>query len=153
GDGDLDLFVANYFDFDPAQAPFEHDPETGGPDYGMPSRFEGQPDVLYRNDGNGKFKDVTEQAGVAGKGRGMGVLAADLDGDGRMDVLVANDAMANAAWRNKGDGTFEDVASAWGLAYNGEGQSEANMGIAFGDTDEDSLPDVLISHFFNEHDT
>ena len=83
----------------------------------------------------------------------MGVLAADLDGDGKMDVLVANDAMPNALWHNKGDGTFEDVAPAWGIAFNGQGQSEANMGIAHGDTNEDSLDDILITHFFNEHDT
>jgi hypothetical protein len=153
GDGDLDLFVANYFAFDPAEAPFEHDPETGKPDYGMPARFEGQPDVLYRNDGGGRFTDVTEKAGVAGKGRGMGVLAADFDHDGLMDILVANDAQPNVLWHNRGDGTFENVAEAWGIALNGQGQFEANMGIAHGDTDGDGWPDVLISHFFNEHDT
>jgi enediyne biosynthesis protein E4 len=152
-DGDLDLFVANYFDFDPADAPFEHDPDTGGPDYGPPAHFDGQPDVLYRNDGHGHFTDVTASAGVAGKGRGMGVLAADFDGDGWMDLLVANDAEPNALWRNKGNGTFEDVAPAWGIALNGQGAAEANMGIAHGDTDEDGRPDVLISHFFNEHAT
>lgn len=153
GDGDLDLFVANYFAFDPKDAPFDRDPETNKPDYGMPSRFPGEPDVLYRNNGDGTFTDATRQAGVAGEGRGMGVLASDLDRDGKIDILVANDAMPNAVWRNKGDGTFEDVAVAWGLAYNGEGQTEANMGIAHGDTDEDSFDDILITHFFNEHDT
>src|SRR5579864_3161422 len=105
GDGDLDLFVANYFDFDPAQAPFERDRDTNAPEYGMPARFEGQPDVLYRNDGGGRFTDITAQAGVAGHGRGMGVLAADFDGDGRIDIFVANDAQANALWHNRGDGT------------------------------------------------
>src|SRR5207302_843468 len=85
------------------------DHDGGGPEYGPPANFEGQPDVLYRNDGHGHFTDVTARAGVAGKGRGMGVLAADFDGDGRIDFFVANDAEANALWRNKGDGTFEDV--------------------------------------------
>jgi len=153
GDGDLDLFVANYFAFDPAKAPFRRDEATGVPDYGMPQDFPGLPDVLYRNEGNGRFRDVTASAGVAGSARGMGVLAADLDGDGRLDWLVANDAQSNAVWRNRGDGTFEEVADRIGLAVNGQGLAEANMGIAFGDTDGDTLPDVLISHFFGEHMT
>jgi hypothetical protein len=153
GDGDLDLFVANYFGFDPAQAPFEHDRQTGAPEYGPPANFEGLPDVLYRNDGHGRFTDVSDKAGVAGKGRGMGCLAADFDGDGLIDIFVANDAQANALWRNKGDGTFEDVAQALGVDLNGRGQSEANMGIAHGDTDGDGLADLLVTHFVNEHDT
>jgi enediyne biosynthesis protein E4 len=153
GDGDLDLFVANYFKFDPARAPFRLNPETGKPDYGLPRDFSGLPDTLYRNEGSGRFRDVTQSAGVAGAGRGMGVLAADLDGDGRIDWLVANDAESNAAWHNIGDGTFQDVADQIGLAVNGQGQAEANMGIAWGDTDGNSLADVLITHFFGEHDT
>ena len=94
-DGDLDLFVANYFAFDRAQAPFRRDPTTGEADYGLPQEFAGLPDVLYRNEGGGRFRDVTASAGVAGAGRGMGVLASDLDGDGRIDWLVANDAQSN----------------------------------------------------------
>jgi hypothetical protein len=153
GDGDLDLFVANYFVFDPAKAPFRRDPITGAPDYDLPQEFIGLPDVLYRNDGNGRFRDVTASAGVARNGRGMGVLAADFDGDGRMDWLVANDAQSNALWHNRGDGTFEDVADRLGVAVNGQGVPEANMGIAFGDTDGNGLSDILITHFFGEHDT
>ena len=122
GDGDLDLFVANYFTFDPAKAPLPRDPGAGAADYGMPANFQGQPDVLYRNDGGGRFTDVTARAGVAGRGRGMAVLAADLDGDDQIDFLVANDAMPNALWINRGDGTFEDRADVLGLAVNGEGQ-------------------------------
>jgi hypothetical protein len=83
----------------------------------------------------------------------MGCLAADFDGDGWLDILVANDAEPNALWRNRHDGTFEDVAPAWGLAVNGEGQPEANMGIAHGDHDGDGLRDVIITHFFGEHIT
>jgi enediyne biosynthesis protein E4 len=152
-DGDLDLFVANYFVFDPAKTPYRHDPVTGAPDYGLPQDFPGLPDVLYRNEGNGRFRDITKAAGVAGEGRGMGVVATDLDGDGRLDWLIANDAQSNAVWRNRGDGTFVDMADVLGLAVNGQGEAEANMGIAFGDTDGDALPDVLISHFFGEHTT
>jgi hypothetical protein len=151
GDGDLDLFVANYFRFDPAKAPFRRDPKTGAADYGLPQDFIGLPDVLFRNEGDGHFRDVTAAAGVAGSGRGMGVLATDLDGDGRLDWLVANDAQSNVLWHNRGNGTFEDSADHLGLAVNGQGQAEANMGIAFGDTDGNGLPDVAISHFFGEH--
>jgi hypothetical protein len=150
-DGDLDLFVANYFAFDPARAPFRRDPVTGAADYGLPQNFPGLPDALYRNEGGGRFRDVTAAAGVAATGRGMGMLAADLDGDGRIDWLVANDAHSNALWHNRGDGSFEDVADRLGLAVNGQGLAEANMGIAFGDTDSNGLPDVLITHFFGEH--
>jgi hypothetical protein len=152
-DGDLDLFVANYFVFDPAKTPYRHDPVTGAPDYGLPQEFGGLPDVLYRNEGNGRFRDITKTAGVAGAGRGMGVLATDLDGDGRLDWLIANDAQSNAVWRNRGDDAFVDMADILGLAVNGQGVAEANMGIAFGDTDGDALPDVVITHFFNEHTT
>jgi enediyne biosynthesis protein E4 len=153
GDGDLDLFVATYFTFDPAKAPFHRDPRTGAADYGMPASFPGQPDVLYRNEGGGRFTDVTARAGVAGRGRGMGVLASDLDGDGRIDFLVANDAEPNALWINRGDGTFEDRAEMLGIAVNGEGRPEANMGIACGDSDGDARPDVMITHFYGEHQT
>jgi hypothetical protein len=153
GDGDLDLFVANYLVFDPAQAPFARNPTTGEAEYGMPVLFLGQPDFLYRNEGNGRFRDVTALAGVAGSGRGMGVLASDFDGDGLIDVFVANDAEANALWKNRGDGTFEDIAQSIGVAFNGQGQPEANMGIALGDTDGDGLPNLLVTHFFGEHHT
>jgi hypothetical protein len=151
-DGDLDLFVANYFEFDAAKAPFHRDAD-GKPQYGPPAEFVGLPDVLYRNDGNGRFTDITARAGIAGKGRGMGVLATDFDGDGWIDIFVANDAEENALWRNKHDGTFEDVAGVWGVAVNGKGQTEANMGIAHADTDGDTRPDLLVTHFFGEHDT
>lgn len=153
GDGDLDLFVANYFAFDPAKAPFHRNPRTGAPDYGMPSNHPGLPDVLYRNDGGGRFTDVTARAGIAGRGRGMGVLASDFNNDGRVDFLVANDAECNALWINRGDGTFEDGAEAMGIAVNGEGSPEANMGIAHGDADGDGRPDVVITHFFGERTT
>jgi hypothetical protein len=119
----------------------------------LPQEFPGLADVLYRNEGSGHFRDVTASAGISGSGRGMGVLAADFDGDGRIDWLVANDAQSNALWHNRGDGTFEDLAEQLGVAVNGQGLAEANMGIAYGDTDGNSLPDIMVSHFFGEHHT
>jgi hypothetical protein len=153
GDADLDLFVANYVSFDPADAPFARNPATGAAEYGTPAAFTGQPDVLYRNDGDGHFTDVTAESGITDRARGMGVLATDFDGDGWVDLLVANDAQANALWHNLGGGKFEEVGVLWGIAFNAAGQAEANMGIAYGDSDDDGLPDVLISHFVDEHDT
>ncbi len=153
GDADLDLFVANYADFNPADAPFARNPSTGEPTYGAPENFAGQPDVLYANDGTGRFEDVTASAGISDTGRGMGVLATDFDRDGLVDVLVANDAQNNALWHNRGGGRFEDVALAWGVGVNAQGLTEANMGIAYGDTDSDGLPDVFMTHLVNEHDT
>jgi hypothetical protein len=152
GDEDLDLFVANYFDFDPSRAPFHH-LDTGEPEYGPPAEFPGLPDMLYRNEGYGRFVDVTASAGISDEGRGMGVTTADFDGDGRIDILVANDAEANALWLNRGDGTFEEAALERGVALNGAGLAEANMGIARGDVDGDGLMDLLITHFVDEHDT
>ena len=151
-DGDLDLFVANYFDFEVKQAPYARTPD-GEPEYGPPETFDGLPDVLYKNDGQGHFTDVTATAGISDKARGMGVMVADFDGDHLPDILVANDAEANALWRNKGNGTFEEIASTVGIDLNGQGKAEANMGIAHGDTDGDALQDVIITHFFGEHDT
>lgn len=152
GDGDLDLYVANYFHFNPADAPFQRTPD-GKPQYALPTGFDGLPDVLYRNEGDGKFRDVTESSGISDKSPGMACLAGNLLEDGRIGVLVANDADANALWISSGAGTFENRASAVGIDLNAAGVPEANMGIARGDTDGDGSLDVIITHFVYEHDT
>jgi hypothetical protein len=151
GDGDLDLFVTNYLQFNPADAPFERTPD-GRAEYGAPAKFEGLPDVLYRNNGDGTFTDITAATGLAGAGRGMGVIAGHISGGPDMDVLVANDAEANAVWVREGT-SYHDEAPTLGLDVNGQGNTEANMGIARGDTNDDLLADLLITHFVNEHDT
>src|SRR5439155_17581374 len=102
GDGDLDLYVANYLDYDPAAAPYCAAPD-GQRDYCGPEDFAAQPDRLYRNNGDGTFTDVSAAAGIdLPEGRGLGVLVADLAGDSRLDVFVANDGTACRLFENRG---------------------------------------------------
>ena len=129
-DGDLDLFVANYFKFDPANAPFDRDDPARAANTACRTAYGGQPDSLYRNDGDGKFTDVTPRPASPARAEAWACLAADFDGDGHMDILVANDAEANALWRNKGDGTFEESPPPGAWRTTAEGNPEANMGIA-----------------------
>ena len=122
GDGDLDLFVANYVDFTVAGAKVCHDP-TGVRDYCGPLHFRPVPDRLFRNNGDGTFADVSESSGITrADGAGLGVSAVDLNGDSRVDFFVANDGSANQLWLNRGDGTFEDGALVAGVAFNMDGK-------------------------------
>ncbi len=147
GDGWLDVFVTNYLAIDPAR---EARDAAGRPDYAAPSVSPGVPDVLYRNTGDGTFTDVTEAAGLATPGRGLGVIFDDLDGDGRIDIYVANDGDPNFAWISQADGTFVDRAAALGLAVNSYRRPEGSMGIARGDVDGDGAEDLLLTHFVQE---
>jgi hypothetical protein len=147
GDGWLDIFVTNYLAYDSVR---EARDAAGRPDYAAPSVSPGVPDVLYRNMGDGTFTDVTEAAGLAIPGRGLGVIFDDLDGDGRIDIYVANDGDPNFAWISQADGTFVDRAALMGLAVNGHGRPEAGMGIARGDVDGDGAEDLLLTHFVQE---
>ena len=150
-DGDLDLYVANYVQFD-AEAVCRG--KHGAPDYCNPKIFEAATDRLFRNDGNGTFTDVTEQAGIAAmSGRGLGVVCLDLTGDGWADFFVANDGEANHLWVNQTDGTFVEEAILHGLAFNAYGQPEGSMGIAVGDVNGDTLPDLFATHLSGETNT
>jgi hypothetical protein len=162
-DGDLDLYVTNYVVFD-TEAALRDGPRLcsfyGGLQvYCGPKGYVGAPDRLYRNDGDGtgawRFTDITEAAGIAAANRyyGLGVVPSDLDLDGDIDLVVANDGTPNVLWRNDGDGTFTDVALIAGLAYNGEGDEEAGMGIDAGDIDADGDDDLHLTHFFSETNT
>ncbi len=149
-DGDLDLFVVNYVYFSIPDNKVCSDP-TGRRDFCGPLRFRPAPDRLFRNNGDGTFTDVSEHAGItAALGAGLGVVGADLDGDGRQDFYVANDATANHFWRNKGDGTFAEAALFAGLAFNAEGEPEGSMGIAVGDPDEDGDLDLFVTNITAE---
>ena len=150
-DGWLDLFVTRYVDLDPRR---ECALEGGRLDYCGPQQFSGVHDLLYRNRGDGTFEDRTRAAGIAGvQLRGLGVIAADFDDDGWVDVYVANDSDPNNLWINQGDGTFRDDAVLLGAAYNRYGVGEAGMGLAAADLGDDGDLDILVTHLIEETNT
>jgi len=154
GDGDLDLYVCHYLRWTPGESAPCPDPERPGTHvYCVPRAFEAEPDRLYRNDG-GRFVDVSAEAGIVDKdGRGLGVVLADLDDDGRVDIYVANDMTANFLFRNLGGLRFEESGMMAGAATNGEGGYQAGMGVACGDLDGDGLPELAVTNFFGESTT
>ncbi len=152
GDGNLDLFVAHFATFDPTKK-CQLSNSAGDLDYCGPHQFPGQLATLYRGHGDGTFADVTGQAGINAPGRGWGLIAADLTGDGLADVLQANDEEPNQLWVNQGDGTFADEAVLRGCAFNAAGSVEANMGIAIGDVHGGGNLDLFITHITSETNT
>ncbi len=149
-DGDLDLFVANYLDFTVAGNKVCHD-AVGARDYCSPRAYRPVPDRLYRNDGNGRFSDVTGSSGISkADGAGLGVATGDYNADGWIDFYVANDANANQLWINRRDGTFVDEGLISGSAVNASGNPEGSMGIASGDFDVDGDEDIFITNIIGE---
>ncbi len=145
-DGDLDLYVVNYVTYDPRDEPpcFV----DGVPVHCTPKRFRGAADVLYRNNGDGTFQDVSEAAGIANPGgKGLGVVWGDYDRDGYPDAYVANDTVENYLYRNAGDGTFTDEAFMVGAALSEHGEMESGMGVDWGDIDNDGRPDLIVTNF------
>ncbi len=159
GDGDLDLFVGNYVRWN-REIDFAVDYKlTGlGRAYGPPTNFAGSFSRLYRNEGQGRFVDASEEAGIlvanpatgVPAGKALGVLAIDADEDGDVDLFVANDTVQNHVFRNRGDGTFEEVGLAAGLAFDRDGNSRGAMGIDAAWYKNDQTLAVAIGNFANE---
>jgi hypothetical protein len=158
-DGRLDLYVSRYVDFEVGQIPkpgantycnYRGVPVACGP-RGLP----GLPDLIYHNEGNGKFLEVSDDIGVRDtiRGYGLGVVWLDFDNNGSPDIFVANDSMPNYLWRNKGNGTFEEVAFEAGCALSADGRAQSNMGITVGDYNNDGWLDLFVTHFSEDYNT
>ena len=148
-DGLLDLFVLNYLNYDLKTAALCV--QQGLPAYCSPVDFLGTPNILYRNNGDGTFTDVSEQSHISQYvGKGMGVAFADYDNDGFTDIFVSNDTFENYLLHNNGDGTFTNVALLAGVAYNAFGKAIAGMGADFKDIDNDGKPDIFETAMFGE---
>jgi len=151
-DGKLDLFVANYIDLDLATAPV---PESGPCLYKAvmvacgPPGLKGGKNILYHNNGNGTFTDVSEASGIlnANGTYGLGVLTADFDNDGWPDIYVANDSTASALYQNKKNGKFQDIALEAGCALSPDGKPQAGMGVSAADYDLDGNLDIVKTNF------
>lgn len=153
-DGDLDLYVSRYVEYRAGEDIFCGRPETGERRYCDPSLFPGAADRYLRNEGDGRFVDVTQDSGFgAVDGRGLGVLFVDLDGDRAADLYVANDLTLNFLFANRGEGRFEDLSLLSGGAVNRDGRPEAGMGVALGDVDGDQRADLAVTNFDVETNT
>ncbi|NWG13674.1 MAG: VCBS repeat-containing protein [Acidobacteria bacterium] len=150
-DGLLDLFVSNYVQWDPATEIYCGVYKPGYRSYCHPKYYKPLPNTLYRNLGNGKFCDVSVESGIAEhKGKGMGMAFGDFDLDGRLDIFVGNDTVANFLFHNQGDGSFREIALEAGVAYNVHGVAISSMGADFRDYDNDSLEDIFVAALTNE---
>ncbi|MGH8101753.1 MAG: CRTAC1 family protein, partial [Chthoniobacterales bacterium] len=151
-DGHLDLFIANYIDMDLKTAPV---PESGPCEYkgilvacGPPGLIGGK-NILFHNNGDGTFSDVSERAGIfqANGTYGLGVLTADFNNDGWPDIYVADDSTASALYQNQKNGTFSDVAMEAGCALSADGKPQAGMGVSAADYDLDGNLDIVKTNF------
>ena len=150
-DGHLDLFVARYLDWQFQNIWCGEKSKPNGRAYCHPNQFDPVPHVLYKNNGDGTFIDISTSSGIAAHpGKGLGVAINDYDRDGLIDILVANDSAPQQLFRNKGRGTFEEIGVAAGLAYDDDGKTFAGMGLDFADYDNDGRPDAFINALGNQ---
>jgi hypothetical protein len=149
-DGKLDLFVSHYVEWSKETDLFCTLDGTSK-SYCTPESYKGQSPTLFRNRGDGSFENVTRTAGLFDtSSKGLGVAMLDYDGDGRMDLFVANDTEPNRLYRHQGNGTFEDVAVAAGVAFSEAGVARAGMGVDASDYDSSGRPSLIIGNFSNQ---
>jgi hypothetical protein len=149
-DGDLDLYVANYVHYTPTRDGCAF---RGIRVYCGPETFDPETDTLYRNNGDGTFTDVSQAAGIAAHARGLGVIAGDYDDDGDPDIVVANDMNPNLLYRNRSDGTFEEVGFLAGIALSEEATMGNGMGVDLADYDNDGALDLIVTNFQDQVNT
>jgi enediyne biosynthesis protein E4 len=145
-DGRLDIFVTRYLDWTFDNNPYCGDRVPGYRAYCHPNNFLALPSILYRNNGDGTFTDVSKESGIADqKGKSLGVAFVDYDKDGWMDIFVANDSVQCFLFHNKGDGTFTERGLVSGAGLNQDGRTFAGMGADFADYDNDRWPDIIVT--------
>lgn len=152
-DGRLDLFIVNYVDYSFATHKACYS-RFGNRDYCGPQSFRPLPDRLLRNRGDGTFEDVSVSSGItAAKGNGLGIVSADFDNDGWIDIYVANDNTANHLWINQRNGAFVNTALLGGCALSADGNPESSMGVDAGDFDNDGDEDLFMTHLMEQSNT
>jgi len=150
-DGKLDLFVTRYIDWSFKTNRYCGERKPGYRAYCHPDNYDGVTNILYHNNGDGTFTDVSEKAGIANpNGKGLGVSFADYDGDGYSDIFVANDSVQCFLYHNNRNGTFSEVGLLAGVGYNEDGKTFAGMGADFTDYNNDGFPDIVVTDLSNE---
>jgi enediyne biosynthesis protein E4 len=150
-DGRLDLFVTRYVEWSFQNNRYCGEKKPGYRAYCHPDNYEGTTDLLFHNNGDGTFSDVSARAGISKPaGKGLGVAFADYDADGYTDIYVANDSVQSFLFHNNGDGTFAEVGLLAGVGFNEDGKTFAGMGVDFADYDNDGRPDIFVTDLSNE---
>ncbi len=158
-DGMLELYVSQYIDWSFTNHPFctgqdknflSQQTVDNRRDICSPRDFSPLPDFLLAFDQQGTLVDISEQAGINKAGKGLGVLMADIDLDGDLDIYITNDTVSNFLWTNQGDGTFKETATLCGVGFDNSGNADGSMGVDLGDFNMDGLPDLFVTNFQNE---
>jgi hypothetical protein len=154
GDGWLDLWVVNYVDFTYDKNPYCGERTPGRRGYCHPDHYKGVPSLLYRNNRDGTFTEVGKRAGLLLEdAKGLGIVAGDYDGDGKIDVYIANDSVRNFLFHNRGDGTFDEIGLRSGSGFDENGRPQAGMGTDMADYDGDGRPDLFVTNLDTEYNT